>query len=188
MDIGLTGELSRILRYSRDEAMRTGYYGILPEHLLLGLLRQRENDACRVLEAMGIDTAMIKREVDARISRGWSVPFAEQDNITLAPEGNNALSLAVARARSEGLSEASSLHLLRSLLSSGSAVLETVLRECGLDAEDLSEWGAGSEVSDRADGLATDRGAEPAEPAHTPAPEPVHTFVFPCQTRPSGCS
>ena len=198
MDIGLTGELSLILRYARDEAMRTGYYGIMPEHLLLGILRHRENDACRLLEIQGADTARMKKEVDARISRGWSVPYAEQDNISLAQEAGNAMSLAIARARSEGREEASSLHLLRSLLRCGSAVLESVFKECGIDVEELRECTAGMPESighdkpqiaqDGARLSRLDRGPEDAQDLPQTEAGSTHTFIFPYQTTQSGCS
>lgn len=36
MEIRISGELNDIIRYAKDEAMRTGSYGIGPDHLLWG--------------------------------------------------------------------------------------------------------------------------------------------------------
>ena len=183
MDIGLNEELSLILRYSRDEAMRTGYYGILPEHLLLGILRHRDNAACRAMEAAGADIARMKKELDARISRGWSVPYAEQDNINLTQEGNNALSIAVARAKSLGEESVSPLHLLNSLLHCGSVVLDDVLRDAGIDASCLQ--GASTVAGDRNAAAERDGAMDRKVPSEQPG---VHTFIYPYQTTQSGCS
>ena len=38
MEIKVTEELNRIINYAREEAMRTGSYGIGPDHLMLGLI------------------------------------------------------------------------------------------------------------------------------------------------------
>ena len=45
MEISISNELNYIISYSREEAMRTGSYGIAPDHLFLGILRHKENAA-----------------------------------------------------------------------------------------------------------------------------------------------
>ena len=52
MEIKISDELNSIIRYAREEAMRTGSYGIGPDHLFLGMMRQADNDACKVLSAL----------------------------------------------------------------------------------------------------------------------------------------
>ena len=42
MEIKISRELNIIINFARDEAMRTGSYGISPDHLLLGIIRHRE--------------------------------------------------------------------------------------------------------------------------------------------------
>ena len=53
MKIKFSQELLTILGYARDEAMRTGCYGIGADHIVLGLLRPRANNASRGLAACG---------------------------------------------------------------------------------------------------------------------------------------
>ena len=55
MEIKISDELNNIIRYAREEAMRTGSYGIGPDHLFLGMMRQGDNEACKVLINMGVD-------------------------------------------------------------------------------------------------------------------------------------
>ena len=61
MEIKISDELNDIIRYARDEAMRTGSYGIGPDHLFLGILRHGENAACKVIVGLGVDTDGFKR-------------------------------------------------------------------------------------------------------------------------------
>ena len=49
MEIKISDELNTIIGYAREEALRTGSYGIGPDHLFLGIIRHADNDACRTL-------------------------------------------------------------------------------------------------------------------------------------------
>ena len=46
MEIKISDELNNIIRYAREEAMRTGSYGIGPDHLFLGMMRQADTNTC----------------------------------------------------------------------------------------------------------------------------------------------
>ena len=52
MGISISDELNAIINYSRDEAMRTGSYGIAPDHLFLGIIRHGENTAADALRGL----------------------------------------------------------------------------------------------------------------------------------------
>jgi len=52
MEIRISDELNDIIRYARDEAMRTGSYGIGPDHLFLGVLRHGDNAAFRTVTGL----------------------------------------------------------------------------------------------------------------------------------------
>ena len=75
MEIKFSAELQTILCYARDEAMRTGSYGLGADHIALGLLRHRDNDACRVLTACGVDLEALKQAIDERIFADRAVPW-----------------------------------------------------------------------------------------------------------------
>ena len=49
MEIRISDELNDIIRYARDEAMRTGSYSIGPDHPFLGILRHGDNAAFKVV-------------------------------------------------------------------------------------------------------------------------------------------
>ena len=68
MEIKISDELNSIIRYAREEAMRTGSYGIGPDHLFLGMMRHSDNDACRLLAGLGVDIDEFKRFIDSHIT------------------------------------------------------------------------------------------------------------------------
>ena len=81
MEIKFSTDLQTILRYARDEAARTGSYGVGADHVVLGLLRHRDNDACRILSACGVDLDAFKRDIDAQVLRDRAVPWQDQAQI-----------------------------------------------------------------------------------------------------------
>ena len=93
MEIKVTEELNRIINYAREEAMRTGSYGIGPDHLFLGIIRHDENPACNALRGLGADTDSMKRFIDSRIFTNEHIPYAELENITFSRASQNVLSL-----------------------------------------------------------------------------------------------
>ena len=60
MEMKISDELNLIVRYAREEAMRTGSYGIGTDHLVLGILRHADNNACRALRGLGADPEHVK--------------------------------------------------------------------------------------------------------------------------------
>lgn len=61
--IPLTKQSKRVLEFSLREALRLGDNYIGTEHLLLGLIRQEDDVAVRILERLGVDTRRVDQEV-----------------------------------------------------------------------------------------------------------------------------
>ena len=60
--------VSEILTYSREEAVRLNNGFIGPEHLLLGLLRERNSRATEILQRMfHIDLDEVKSQIEGRL-------------------------------------------------------------------------------------------------------------------------
>ena len=81
MEIKVSEELNFIIRYAGDEAMRTGYYAIGHDHLFLGIIRHGDNDACRVLQILGIDPDDFKRFIDSHIFSKDPIPYTDSDRL-----------------------------------------------------------------------------------------------------------
>ena len=133
MEIKISDELNSIIRYAREEAMRTGSYGIAPDHLFLGMVRHGENDACRVLVALGVDTADFKEFIDSHIFVNDPVPFAEADKISFTRYAQNVLSITVMEASKMVSQQATSLHLLLALCRTSENYGQAYLRQKGID-------------------------------------------------------
>lgn len=133
MEIKISDELNSIIRYAREEAMRTGSYGIGPDHLFLGVMRYGENDACRVMAGLGVDLTEFKRFIDSHIFTNESIPFSEADKISFTRYAQNVLSITVMEASKMNSREASSLHLLLALCRTTENYGQAYLRQHGVD-------------------------------------------------------
>lgn len=133
MEIRISDELNDIIRYARDEAMRTGSYGIGPDHLFLGGLRHGDNAAFRTVTGLGIDADNFKRFIDSHIFTNEPIPYAESDKISFTRYAQNVLSITVLEASKQGVTEANSLHLLLALCRTTENYGQAYLRQHGVD-------------------------------------------------------
>ena len=69
-EVGLTPRAKKVIELAVDEARRLGHSYIGTEHLLLGLLREREGAAAGVLESFGITLERVQAEINSLLSQG----------------------------------------------------------------------------------------------------------------------
>lgn len=113
--------------------MRTGSYGIGPDHLLLGLIRHGENDACDALKSLEVDLQELKQFIDGRIFTNEHIPYSEFDNISFSRSAHNILSLTVLEATRAKSEEAQPVHLLLALARASGSYGQSFLRDIGVD-------------------------------------------------------
>ncbi|MBO4469607.1 MAG: hypothetical protein J5740_04395 [Bacteroidales bacterium] len=130
----------KIISYARDEAMRTGDYAITTDHLLLGILRHEDNDACASLKALGVDLAELKRTVEGSLFRPSGIAYSEADKLSFSRSAQNTLNLCIIEATMSGADKIFATHLLLAIAgSSGSAGLG-FLKSMGLNHSSLSAY------------------------------------------------
>lgn len=133
MEITISDQLHSVINFSREEAMRTGSYGIAPDHLILGLLRHRENSAVDALRGLGIDVEELKQFIDSHIFTNEHIPYSEIDSITFSRGVQNVLSFTILEATKLRNRQAGVEHLLLALCRAGDSYGVTYLRDLGVD-------------------------------------------------------
>ena len=113
--------------------MRTGSYGIAPDHLILGLLRHKENSAVDALRGLGIDVEELKQFIDSHIFTNEHIPYSEIDSITFSRGVQNVLSFTILEATKLRNRQAGVEHLLLALCRAGDSYGVTYLRDLGVD-------------------------------------------------------
>ena len=133
MEIRISEELNAIISFSREEAMRTGSYGISPDHLMLGIIRHGENTALDILKGMDTDIDEMKHFIDSKIFTNEHIPYTETNNVTFSRGAQNVLSITVLEATRLNGREASSQHLLLALCRNTGSYTQSYLRDTGID-------------------------------------------------------
>ncbi len=149
MEISISDELSSIINFSREEAMRTGSYGISPDHLFLGILRHRENTAVDALRGTMVDIDEMKQFIDEKIFTNEHIPYEEIDRITFSRGTQNVLSFTILEATRLRSAKASSQHLLLALCKVENSYGLAYLRDMGVGYGQLYKYMEHSELLDK---------------------------------------
>ena len=149
MEISISDELNSIINFSREEAMRTGSYGIAPDHLFLGILRHRENTAVDALRGAMIDIEEMKQFIDEKIFTNEHIPYSEIDKVSFSRGAQNVLSFTILEATKLRSAQASSQHLLLALCKVGSSYGSTYLHDQGIDYGHIYKYLDRNELLDK---------------------------------------
>ncbi len=133
MQLQVSEDLNLVIKYAREEAMRTGSYGIGPDHLFLGIIRQEENAAFRTLQSLGVEPADLKTFIDQRIVTGETLPYEQLDHIAFSRQSQNVLSITVMEASRLKSPLAQPHHLLLALCRTTESYGQVYLRSHGID-------------------------------------------------------
>ena len=125
----------RVLALAQDEAIRFNHNYIGTEHLLLGLVREREGVAARALDSLGVELSKVRSSVEFIIGRGDSATTPTE--ITLSPRTKKIIELAIDEARKLGHSHVGTEHLLLGLVREGEGVAARVLTSLGVTLENV---------------------------------------------------
>lgn len=141
-----TATIDRILQYSKEEAIRTGWHFITPDHLILGIIRHRQNQACRFLESQGVDPESLKDRISSEIYMDTEIHPDEWKSVEITDDLKDVFKYAAEKIASGG-SYDDSLVFVISVLEAGSYVSCRILSEYGITAEAATgymESGTGS--------------------------------------------
>lgn len=119
MHLQLSDELNDILTFAGEEAVRLGNYTVTTDHLVLAILRQRENNAVAIFNALGINTFTLKNTLEQKLKKSSGVPLEETDKIALTKAGENALKVMFLEARSLGAETPGPEHLMLAIFRGG---------------------------------------------------------------------
>lgn len=124
-----TARACNVMALAQEEAKRLGHDYIGTEHLLLGLLREEEGVAAKVLANLGMDLEAARNRVEHIIGRGQATNDGER---SLTPRLKRALELAGSEARDLDHRYLGTEHLLLGLLREAEGVAAGVLNSFGV--------------------------------------------------------
>ena len=122
----------RVLSLAQEEAQRFNHNYIGTEHILLGLVRETDGVAAKVLTSLGVELTKVRSAVEFIIGRGERATPGE---IGLTPRAKKVMELAVDEARRLSHNYIGTEHLLIGLLREGEGVPAGVLESLGVNLD-----------------------------------------------------
>ncbi len=127
-----TERARKVLSLAQEEAQRFQHNYIGTEHLLLGLVREEEGVAAKVLLKLGVELNTVRDAVEFIIGRGDQIVLGE---IGLTPRAKRVIELAIDEARRMNHHYIGTEHLLLGLVREGEGIAAGVLESLGLRLE-----------------------------------------------------
>ena len=122
----------RVLSLAQEEAQRFNHNYIGTEHILLGLVRETDGVAAKVLGNLGVELNKVRSAVEFIIGRGERSASGE---IGLTPRAKKVIELAVDEARRLNHHYIGTEHLLIGLMREGDGVAAGVLESLGVNLD-----------------------------------------------------
>ena len=176
-----TERARRVVFFAQEEANNLGGNHVSTEHLLLGMTRENDSVAARILVSMGISLSRIRLEIERQVARGDTPPRVGQD-MMLTPRAKRVIDLAYDEARQLSNKYIGTEHLLLGLLREGDGLAGRVLAKLGVELDRtrreimaLQDNDSGSSLDDTQTSSDTaPPGDRPQTPATTQAPSRRH--------------
>ncbi|MDR0422319.1 MAG: ATP-dependent Clp protease ATP-binding subunit [Proteiniphilum sp.] len=133
MDGNFSQQVRDVLAYSREEAGRLQNNYIGPEHLMLGILRDGDGMAVRVLQDFDIDLRVLKDYIDSHVRDARQELLEGANELVINKDTERVLKVCALEARLTKCAEAGTEHLLLALLKEKDTLIYEILTQFQLD-------------------------------------------------------
>lgn len=133
MDGNFSPQVKEIISYSREEALRLGNDFIGTEHLLLGLIRDGENTAIKVLKQLSVDLYELRKEVEQAVRDKAGKNIQNINSLPLTRQAEKVIRVTVLEAKSLKSATVESEHLMLSILKNKENIATQILMQYEVD-------------------------------------------------------
>ncbi|MES2419535.1 MAG: ATP-dependent Clp protease ATP-binding subunit [Bacteroidota bacterium] len=134
MEAKFSPQVKDVISFSREEALRLGHDYIGAEHLLLGLIREGDGMAIKILKSLGVDTAKLRRSIEEAV-RGTSSVTVNLGNIPLTKQAEKVLKITYLEAKIFKSDLIGTEHLLLSILRDDDNIASQILLQYNITYE-----------------------------------------------------
>ncbi|MBB2149308.1 ATP-dependent Clp protease ATP-binding subunit [Pedobacter gandavensis] len=134
MEAKFSPQVKDVISFSREEALRLGHDYIGAEHLLLGLIREGDGMAIKILKSLGVDTSKLRRSIEDSV-RGTSSVTVNLGNIPLTKQAEKVLKITYLEAKIFKSDLIGTEHLLLSILRDDDNIASQILLQYSINYE-----------------------------------------------------
>jgi ATP-dependent Clp protease ATP-binding subunit ClpC len=133
MDNNFSAQVKEIISYSREEALRLGNDFIGTEHLVLGLIRDGENTAMKILKSLNIDLYELRKEIEMAVKDKTGKNIANINSLPLTKQAEKVIRITVLEAKALKSALVESEHLMLSILKNKENIATQILNQFDVD-------------------------------------------------------
>ncbi len=133
MDNNFSAQVKEIISYSREEALRLGNDFIGTEHLVLGLIRDGENTAIKILKSLNVDLYELRKEIEVAVKDKTGKNIANINSLPLTKQAEKVIRITVLEAKAHKSVMVESEHLMLSILKNKENIATQILSQFDVD-------------------------------------------------------
>ncbi|MEN9570879.1 MAG: hypothetical protein RL172_2110 [Bacteroidota bacterium] len=133
MDNNFSAQVKEIISYSREEALRLGNDFIGTEHLVLGLIRDGENTAVKILKSLNVDLYELRKEIEVAVKDKTGKNIANINSLPLTKQAEKVIRITVLEAKAHKSTMVESEHLMLSILKNKENIATQILNQFDVD-------------------------------------------------------
>ncbi len=133
MDNNFSTQVKEIISYSREEALRLGNDFIGAEHRMLGLIRDQENTAIRVLRQLNVNLGELRKEIELAVKDKSGKNIANINSLPLTKQAEKVIRETVLEAKALKSPMVETEHLLLSILKNKENIATQILNQFDVD-------------------------------------------------------
>ncbi|BAV08391.1 ATP-dependent Clp protease ATP-binding subunit ClpC [Filimonas lacunae] len=133
MDNNFSAQVKEIISFSREEALRLGNDFIGTEHLLLGLIREGENTAIKILKQLNVDLYELRKEVELAVKDKTGKNIANINSLPLTKQAEKVIRVTVLEAKALKSPLVETEHLMLSILKNKENIATQILSQFDVD-------------------------------------------------------
>jgi len=133
MEAKFSPEVKEVISNSREEALRLNHDTIGVEHLILGLLRDNDNVAVKILKSLEINPILLRRAIENSMKDKGSKKIHDPKSLPLTKQAEKILKIMVLEAKVLKADSIGTDHLLLSVLKNEDNVVTQILSKYDVD-------------------------------------------------------
>jgi len=137
MDFNFSSKVKDVISLSRQEAIRLGNNYLAPEHLLLGILRQKDSNAVMIFEKFKVNIEQMRENIEKQLLMPDSVNKVKK--LSLLKTTEQVLKLVQLEAKSLKSQEISIMHLFLAILRDDNRTISSVMKKYDINYDSVKQ-------------------------------------------------
>lgn len=137
MDAKFSPRVKEVISYSREEALRLGHDHIGIEHILLGLIREGDGNAVKILHHLDVDLEDLRKVVEAGMEPASAIRPPDKEKIILVKQAEKMLKITFLEAKLFKSPQIDTEHVLLSILKDQDNLATRALAKMHVDYESV---------------------------------------------------